>query len=75
MADKYSNLKDLLINPPQSWSPDIIKGYMYWAFAVFLNIKGVNPELEVMMMTLFDSFGVKEEMLNEELDKYYQLME
>ena len=46
MADKYSNLRDLLINPPQSWSEEIVRGYMYWAYAVFLNLKGVNPELE-----------------------------
>lgn len=75
MADKYSNLKDLLVNPPESWSPEIVKGYMYWAYAVFQNLKGVNHALELKMMILFDSFGVKEENLKEELEKYYQLME
>ena len=75
MADKYSNLKDLLVNPPESWSPEIVRGYMYWAYAVFQNLKGVNHALELKMMTLFDSFGIKEENLKKELEDYYRLME
>ncbi len=37
LADKYSNIKSLITDPPVNWS-DIINGYLYWANAYFVRL-------------------------------------
>lgn len=46
LADKSSNVHDLVIEPPKSWSAARIKAYGDWAEQVAAGIRGVNPALE-----------------------------
>jgi len=58
LADKYSNLEDLLSTPPVKWSIYEIYGYAIWCYAVYNNLKGVNKFLEDELLNIFDKFGV-----------------
>jgi (p)ppGpp synthase/HD superfamily hydrolase len=74
LGDKYSNLRDLLQNPPQTWSSDEISGYAHWCYAVYLKLQGTNAILEDKLNQLFNQFGVsgiQENKLDELLNKYY----
>ncbi len=46
IADKITNLRDIIIDPPGWWSNDRILEYISWAEQVFEGLKGVNPVLE-----------------------------
>jgi len=50
LADKLSNLHDVLDHPPASWPLARRQAYFDWARAVVDGMRGVNPALE----TLFD---------------------
>ncbi len=50
LADKISNLKDILREPPAGWSVQRQYGYFQWAKAVVDPIRGCNSPLE----SLFD---------------------
>lgn len=50
LADKISNLQDILAHPPVNWSLERKREYFDWARAVIDQIRGTNQILE----TLFD---------------------
>jgi (p)ppGpp synthase/HD superfamily hydrolase len=83
LADKISNLSNLLQDPPTNWSPSEIKGYAIWSYAVCRNMFGVNDKLDQQIKSIFDGFNIfegfnindimnDEQKLNDELKKYYQ---
>lgn len=46
LADKISNLRDLLSAPPKDWPNERLAEYFEWANKVVAGVRGVNPELE-----------------------------
>ena len=50
LADKISNLRDILDNPPPDWSLERRQAYFDWASAVIDQLRGVHSQLE----TIFD---------------------
>jgi len=46
LADKISNLRDLLGSPPKDWPKERLAEYFEWANKVVTGVRGVNPELE-----------------------------
>jgi (p)ppGpp synthase/HD superfamily hydrolase len=80
LADKISNLSTLASNPPLDWTNDEITGYVIWSYAVCRNLRGLNENLDEMINTIFDDFGIKrgevfDDSLNESLKEYYTLLE
>lgn len=76
-ADKYSNLSDLIYNPPPSWSKEEIRGYFIWSYCVFNNIKGVNKKLDTLLEDIFKVFDfskLSEKQIEEELNHYYSII-
>jgi GTP diphosphokinase / guanosine-3',5'-bis(diphosphate) 3'-diphosphatase len=71
LADKYSNLSDLLTNPPKTWKKEEIMGYAYWCFAVYKKLEGVNEVFDNMFRELFRKFNIDGKDLESELEKYY----
>ena len=55
LADKISNLRDLLNAPPKDWPNERIAEYFEWADKVIAGVRGVNPELE----KIFDKLVVE----------------
>ncbi|MHB1099272.1 MAG: HD domain-containing protein [Burkholderiales bacterium] len=51
LADKISNLRDIVSSPPADWSDQRKSDYFVWAKEVVNQLRGVHPELE----ELFDS--------------------
>jgi len=51
LADKISNLRDVVVNPPETWSLERRQEYFDWAKQVIDQLRGVHPQLE----TLFDA--------------------
>ena len=51
LADKISNLRDILASPPRDWTEDRKKEYFDWAGKVIDQIRGTNSNLE----NIFDS--------------------
>lgn len=75
LADKYSNLCDLLNNPPPTWSKDEIFGYGVWCFVICNKLKGVNEHSDKQFKELFDKFKIseiKDEDIPKLLEKYYK---
>jgi len=58
IADKLSNCWDLHRNPPPKWSPERVRGYFLWAFAVCKNLRGFNNCLDDRLDKLFSAVGV-----------------
>ncbi|MDH5392468.1 MAG: HD domain-containing protein [Gammaproteobacteria bacterium] len=48
LADKISNLRDIVINPPPSWSLERKQQYFDWAKQVIDRVRGVHPGLEAI---------------------------
>ena len=46
LADKISNLRDMIASPPADWSLDRKREYFDWAKAVVDQIRGTSPKLE-----------------------------
>ena len=46
LADKISNLRDLTINPPATWSLERRREYFDWAKQVIDQLRGTHSELE-----------------------------
>ncbi len=46
IADKISNLKDIIEDPPEWWDQKRINEYIDWSEKVVSGLKGVNPALE-----------------------------
>ena len=79
LADKYSNMKGLYINPPAKWSKEVIKGYAYWSYAVVKEMKNTNEILERKLDEEFLKFGIAvhsitDSELNEQLELYYDII-
>lgn len=77
LADKISNLSDLLTNPPVTWSPEYIRGYFVWSFHVVKNLMGHNENLDKMIDDIFvkaEISNLTNQELETELEKYYSLI-
>ncbi len=72
LADKYSNLSDLLISPPSDWSKNRINGYWQWSFAVVSKLKLVNEKFDELFEKLFKDSGVNYDNLEVKLEEYYK---
>jgi GTP diphosphokinase / guanosine-3',5'-bis(diphosphate) 3'-diphosphatase len=46
LADKISNLRDMLSSPPADWPKERIAKYFDWASNVIAGLRGTNAELE-----------------------------
>jgi guanosine-3',5'-bis(diphosphate) 3'-pyrophosphohydrolase len=55
LADKISNLRDVLYNAPPDWDLDRRQQYFDWALCVIDQVRGTHPELEA----LFDEIYAK----------------
>lgn len=77
LADKLANLQNLHCETPQGWSPQIRKGYVYWALAVVDKLRGTNKLLEEWLDAIFallnvDAKGITQRDLEDHLFAYYQ---
>ena len=52
LADKISNLRDILASPPADWSADRKREYFDWAARVVAGLRGVHPALEAVFDVL-----------------------
>jgi len=68
LADKYSNLSDLMKNPPSKWSKEEIYGYFVWSYCVCKNVWHINDYLRDHLSFLFSNVGILK-LSNEELSK------
>lgn len=48
LADKISNLRDVLASPPAGWSVERKREYFAWATRVVDGVRGVHPQLEAV---------------------------
>ena len=48
LADKISNLRDILASPPVDWPAQRKQSYFEWAARVVAGMRGVNPRLELV---------------------------
>ena len=48
LADKISNLRDIIGSPPADWSSDRKREYFAWAKQVVDQLRGANPKLEAV---------------------------
>ena len=74
LADKYSNLSDLICNPPTFWSAAEVRGYSYWSYAVYEQLRGTNIVFDKLFDDLFtglDINGCPADKLSSELESYY----
>jgi GTP diphosphokinase / guanosine-3',5'-bis(diphosphate) 3'-diphosphatase len=46
IADKYSNISDIINNPPHNWSDEQRAEYIKWGQQVFAGLRGVNENLD-----------------------------
>lgn len=46
LADKISNVRDVIDNPPEGWSDDRRREYVDWGEKVVAGLRGANPDLE-----------------------------
>ena len=74
LADKLDNLSDLATNPPNGWSPDVIRGYFVWSKKVVDAMRGTNQPLENALDELFSKNLSTDLDLDVELENYYNLM-
>ncbi len=58
LADKISNIHDIMNNPPQNWSNERRLEYLDWAKKVVEGLRGVNKKLE----DYFDKLASEAEM-------------
>jgi len=76
LADKYSNVRGLLVNPPEAWSKIELIGYVYWAMAVCRKLYGTNRPIDKTLQELFKKHEIdtekSEDALQERLELYYK---
>jgi GTP diphosphokinase / guanosine-3',5'-bis(diphosphate) 3'-diphosphatase len=53
LADKISNLRDILASPPADWTVDRKQAYFEWAARVVAGLRGVHPGLESVFDGLY----------------------
>ena len=77
LADKLSNLKNLLADPPTSWSPEVIRGYAMWSNAVVVKLINspsiISSFLPQQLDKVFESFDI-DSLDSELLENYYNLI-
>lgn len=56
LADKLSNLSDLLENPPVDWNQDRIMNYFLWAQEVVRHLPPVNPMLSAAIDEIIEKY-------------------
>lgn len=56
LADKISNLRDILASPPADWSAERKQAYFEWAARVVAGLRGVHPGLE----SVFDGLNARQ---------------
>ncbi len=54
LADKISNVRDIICAPPSDWGPDRRRGYLDWAEKVVDNCQHVNGALKEKFDTLIE---------------------
>ncbi len=63
IADKTSNLRAILVTPPEDWDNDRKAGYFTWAKTVIDGCRGVNAGLEKEFDTAYkrgmQAFGMQ----------------
>lgn len=47
IADKISNVQDIILTPPRDWSLERRQEYLLWSERVVAGLRGVNEKLEV----------------------------
>jgi guanosine-3',5'-bis(diphosphate) 3'-pyrophosphohydrolase len=80
-ADKCSNLRSTLTDPPATWSKDYADGYFVWAYAVWLNARDacIGSALDAELAAMFEARGLTAAALTQEqlaarLDSYYDII-
>ena len=53
LADKISNLRDIVASPPSDWSVERKREYFDWAAKVVDGVRGVHPELEALFDKIY----------------------
>jgi GTP diphosphokinase / guanosine-3',5'-bis(diphosphate) 3'-diphosphatase len=53
LADKISNLQDILASPPVKWSLERKREYFDWAKAVIDQLRGTNEKLEALFDEIY----------------------
>jgi GTP diphosphokinase / guanosine-3',5'-bis(diphosphate) 3'-diphosphatase len=53
LADKISNLQDILASPPVKWSMERKREYFDWAKAVVDQLRGTNEKLEALFDEIY----------------------
>ena len=53
LADKISNVRDILKSPPPDWPPERCQEYLDWARQVVAGLRGSNPALEAEFDALY----------------------
>jgi len=53
LADKISNLRDILASPPSGWALERQQAYFDWAARVVNALRGVHPELEALFDQIY----------------------
>nr|QYA18718.1 (p)ppGpp synthetase/hydrolase [Clandestinovirus] len=78
LADKLSNLRGLLSEPPTAWAPEEIKGYALWCMVVCEaagSIPNILLNLERRLQEVFEQFGLTSLNADEKallLENYYR---
>ena len=73
LADKYSNIKLLNIDPPVKWSNNVINGYKEWANACCVNLYGVKgaEKLDNLLIEFFHQNNITQDNMETKLENYY----
>lgn len=53
LADKISNLRDILASPPADWSVERKQAYFDWAAQVVQGLRGANAQLEAVFDSVY----------------------
>ncbi len=53
LADKISNLRDILASPPVDWSTERKQAYFDWAAQVVESLRGTHPTLEGVFKAVY----------------------
>ena len=53
LADKISNLRDILASTPSGWALERQQAYFDWAARVVNGLRGVHPELEALFDQIY----------------------
>lgn len=76
LADKLSNCRALRTDPPTTWSPEVIEGYLDWSFAVTRQMFDANVVLADQLKAVFGDTRLRltDAELEARLEHYYSLI-